>query len=248
MKIHSNILTVSQVFPHERLPLDESDSGQVDVCLTLDTDFASAETIQYTTAIFSEYGLPFSLFCTDANVNNVDAATLTMCEIGLHPNYRRFFEEPERRPQSPADLMSELVDIFPDAKTVRSHSLVRSSTLSPLFLEFGMTHESNIFISPPRGARVFSWRDFSGMVQVPIIFSNDQLLANKVSTPLDLHNNVRGLQVYLFHPIHVLLNSSNTKSYQEAKKGYTDWEYLVSLRNVGRGTETILRDLLETLA
>lgn len=248
MPNYSRIMKISQVTPRDAVSPEGSKSEPPDVCLTIDTDFASAEVIQHTTSIFSEYGLPFTLFCTDANVSSVAPASLGLSEIGLHPNFRRFFEAPQHRPESPAKLISELIGIFPNATAVRSHSLVRSSTLSPMFRDFGLTHESNVLISPPHGAQVFPWQDYSGLVQVPLIFSDDVYLAGNCPSPTELQSNVLGLQTYLFHPIHVFLNSDNPLAYQKARQNYTDLEFLSSLRGSGRGTEYELRKLLDTLA
>ncbi len=182
--------------------------------LTLDIDWAHDALIEDAVQLIEAHQFKATWFATHATPLLDEIRKLGGHELGLHPNFNPLLEGKGGHPR---DVLQELQEIIPEAVTVRSHSLVRSSRLSLLFAELGLTHESNIFISPAAGADMHPWRDFSSLVQVPIRWEDDvRLLDWAIGEAAD---HVATFQTYVvdFHPIHVFLNTATHEDYVSAQ-------------------------------
>lgn len=214
-----------------------------ELCLTVDIDWAHDEVITDTLALIIEAGVSATWFVTHATPVLADIRTAPQQELGLHPNFNPLLDG---IPGHTRDTFLRLRDVVPDATSVRSHSLTRSSRLAALFHEQGMTHESNYFVPPVVGDLIKPWRDVSGLFQVPIRWEDDvRLLDPTIGEPAALLGRLRPFTVD-FHPIHVYLNTTTIADYENARPFAQTPAKLLSLRRPAGsgGSRDRLLDLL----
>lgn len=215
------------------------------LCLTIDIDWAHDEVIADTLTLIAEAGVAATWFVTHATPVLADIRATPRQELGLHPNFNPLLDG---TPGSARDKLLQLHDIVPEAVSVRSHSLVRSSRLSVIFREFGMTHESNYFVPPSAGHKIHPWTDFTGILQVPIRWEDDvRLLDPTIGEPSAHLGKITPLTVD-FHPIHVFLNTNSIAAYEHSRPAAHD---VVALREQRRklgsgGSRDRLLNLLAT--
>ena len=96
------------------------------------------------------------------------------------------------------DILFRLIQLVPEAKVIRSHSLVQSERLVDMFIDFGLTHISNFFVPEEAGPQR-PWCLWDEIIVHPHVWQDN--------VSMRLHGAVRapigndGLQIYDFHPI-----------------------------------------------
>jgi len=189
------------------------------LCLTIDIDWAHDDVLADTLALVAEAGVAATWFVTHATPVLADIRAVARQELGAHPNFNALLEGAEGGAR---DVLRRMRDLVPEATSVRSHSLTRSSRLAVLFREDGMTHESNYFVPPSAGKGIMPWRDFSGLLQVPIRWEDDvRLLDTAIGEPSDHLGRLELLTVD-FHPIHLFLNTVTIADYEAARSFQRD--------------------------
>lgn len=210
------------------------------VVLTIDIDWAPDEVLARTLDMFSGAGVPCTLFATHDTpfLRGLDPS---MFEVGLHPNFNSLLKGDSRRPEQ---LVAPLREHFPDARGIRSHSSMVSNVLVELFGHLGFEYECNVFL--PYSTSLELLPLWNGMTRVPFNWEDYLHFSygnSFTTTGLDLS---QGLHVLTFHPVHVFLNTENMDRYRAARLFYQDAEALKGFRNTGRGTATLLQELLES--
>lgn len=216
------------------------------LCLSIDIDWAHDAVIADALELIERYGVKATWMVTHATPMLEEIRTAGGHELGIHPNFNPLLEGQSGRAR---DTLKRMLEIVPDAVSVRSHSLARSSRLAVLFKEMGLTHESNYFISPLAGSNIQAWRDFSGLVQVPIRWEDDvRLLDASIGEPVEHLQHLDPLVVD-FHPIHVFLNTTSIGDYERTRNhAQRPADLLMSRRPEGSGgSRDLLVALLETL-
>lgn len=214
--------------------------------LTIDIDWAHDAVIADTLALVADAGVAATWFVTHDTPVLADIRATPRQELGLHPNFNPLLEG---TPGSARETLLRLRDLVPEATSIRSHSLVRSSRLSVLFHQLGMTHESNDFLPPSVGSSLSPWIDFSGLVRVPIRWEDDiRLLDPTIGEPVAHLGQITPLTVD-FHPIHLFLNTTSITEYQNAKAVAQDPAALAERRRArgAGGSRDRLLALLEAV-
>ena len=94
-------------------------------------------------------------------------------------------------------------------------------------------------------------KNINNVIEVPIYFADDALLYlnfendNDLPLPKFTSENKNGIEVFLFHPIHIALNSNSLKFYNETRKIHSNWKELEKVRNSKIGVKNILIDLIK---
>jgi hypothetical protein len=196
-------------------------------CLTFDIDWAHDAVIADAIALVTGRGLRATWFVTHATEAVAPLRETALHDLGLHPNFNPLLEG---KGTDARKIMAALGALAPGARAVRSHSLVSSSWLSLLFKELGFTHESNTLIPQIDGATRHAWRDWTGLVQVPIRWEDDiRLVCEALGDPVDLLGSGR-IVTYDFHPIHIYLNTVTLEDYESARPHMQSPERLVARR------------------
>lgn len=186
-------------------------------CLTVDIDWAHDAVIKDALELIEQYGAKATWFVTHPTAILDEVRAAGMHELGLHPNFNQLLEGQTAHAR---DIVYELQQFVPEASSVRSHSLLRSNRLAFTFREMGLTHESNYFLPPSVGTDVAAWRDFSGLVQVPIRWEDDvRLIDPSIAEPVEFLDRL-SLCTFDFHPIHIFLNTCTLEDYESARPDF----------------------------
>lgn len=217
--------------------------GHRTACLTFDIDWGHDAVIADTLDLIDKAGVRTTWFITH-DTPMITAIAAGGHELGLHPNFNPLLSGDGG---TASDVLDRLHQLAPDARSLRSHSLTRSSRLAQLFKQRGLTHESNLFI-PPAAGPVPPWRDFTGLIQVPIRWEDDVRLLDPSIGEATEHFH---LPVYVmdFHPIHIFLNSLTIDDYETTRMHHRDPKALVGLRRPAGsgGTRDRFRAVLDQM-
>lgn len=212
---------------------------------TSDIDWAHEDVIDDIISIFEKYNVKCTFFSTHHSPRLANASK-KLFEIGIHPNFNRLLSGESAK--TPADVINELLEIHPNAKGIRSHSMTQNSDLLNLFVEKGLIYDANIFLPYQTGLKPFT--AWNGLVRIPFNWEDDVHWTyghNFESWNINLLDE--GLVVFDFHPIHIYLNTENRFRYNEAKKYNNDPHRLLEYRNNEiKGTRDLLISLLEYIS
>lgn len=212
----------------------------IEFCLSFDIDWAHDDVIHDTLNILAAHQARATLFITH------DTPTLKRIrsedyELGIHPNFNPLLDGSS---ETAEQIFQNIQRLVPEATSVRSHSLVRSSRLSVMFRASGISHESNVLIYGT-SAPVSAWRDAFGLIQVPIHWEDDVALLDSAHGEPGADARGGPLHVCNFHPIHVFLNSLTLEDYESTRPLHRDPNALRHHRRAAGSGGT--RDRLLTL-
>lgn len=213
----------------------------MEFALTFDTDWAPDFVLEYVMEILERYEAKSTFFFT----NPIEFSVPDIVETGIHPD----FLGDSSQGKTDQEVMGNLMDWFPTAKSVRTHRMYWDYRLFELFTNYGLKYDSSVLLpfqeslSPATSygplKRLPAWVTDNLIVDQGYSFNSIDL--PKITSP--------GIKVILFHPINVYLNSSQ-KLYGESLARFTprppaSRESLKVERCSGEGLETFLITLLE---
>ncbi|MDG6218715.1 MAG: hypothetical protein QCI00_04660 [Candidatus Thermoplasmatota archaeon] len=219
--------------------------------LTFDIDWAPDWCISDIAKILIEKEIKSTWFVThDSPAIRHLSEYPDLFELGIHPN----FQNGSTQGNSPKEVMEYLLNIIPDASSVRTHGLVQSSHLLKMMAEeFNIKDDVSIFLpyTPNIQPHNCYISNDKYITRIPFFWEDD-------SAFLSLHNkfnfqeskyHTTGLKIYNFHPIHIYLNSNGYAMYEKCKSEYpciTDVpiKTVASFINQKRGVKNIFNDLL----
>jgi hypothetical protein len=224
------------------------------ICLTVDVEWAAQEVLDDLVGLFDQYGVRATFFVTHTGAETPGH------ERGLHPNFRRNGETYKllmRQRDRAGPLLDEEVNehvvrttlsFAPEAKGLRTHSLYYDSTLLPLYRRVGLEYDCSYQIPLVAGLRPF-WKP-NDIIALPTYYADHfDIMSGATGFEVERLGLERdGLKVFDFHPNIIYLNANDNDRYMATKAFYHDPGRLLTHRESGRGTRTLLVDLLETIA
>lgn len=208
--------------------------------INIDVDWAPDPLVIATRDLLDRYGVRGTFFVT--HELDVDFG---QHEVALHPNVLGFLQEGK----TAGVAVESLHRIYPRARGVRCHSLCASTRFYPIYAEYGLEYESAFLCYGVHGLEPF-WM-VNRIVQLPIFWEDDlhmELAAQHGHERFDLgalQIDRPGLKVFVFHPVHLALNTDTLDRYMMAKPRYHEPDALRQFRNTHvRGTEDFLLTLL----
>lgn len=227
------------------IDLDDPASWEGRIFLTFDIDWANDDVFADTIDLVEPTGLKATWFVTHETPLIERLRANPNFEIGIHPNFNFLLSGDGRNGADAGEVIDRLLALVPEARSVRSHALVQGTPLIKLFIDRGLTHDSNDFIPETTGLEVRPWPWF-GLVKAPYFWEDGIYCANEASSPVAELLARPGLRIFDFHPIHVFLNSESMDRYNAARPDFRDAARLLTRRNEGgTGARTLLRELLE---
>jgi|SRR3972149_1564394 len=203
--------------------------------ISIDVDWAIQPLIDDVSKILDNFKIHGTFFLT----NKINYSNLSNHELAIHPNFEGStnFEA----------ILEKTLRILPtnNCKGSRSHKLYYNSSLPQIYQKFGLEYDSN-YILPNYEKPIPFFIPHSKILEIPFFFGDDALLTNNSNfnlNKIDLHDN--GVKVFMFHPIHIFLNSNSIHSYQNIKNNYDNFEYLNSQKNSKEGIRSFFIELLE---
>lgn len=224
------------------ISISDSESWRDKWFITLDLDWAHDDVLSYAIDLVEEAGIRATWLITHESGLLNQLRSNPLFEIGIHPNFNGLLSgEKAGLGSFPSDIIADLLRFLPEARVARSHSLAYSSRLSDTFLESGITHDLNSYI-PSHATRFMSpWRLPNGQVRVPTGWEDDLEFPLKAVPDWSRWD---GIRVVNFHPIHLFLNTDNSRRYEATRLLHQNPEALLKNRNKGFGTESVFASLI----
>lgn len=167
-------------------------------------------------------------------------------ELGIHPN----FHERSTQGKTPGEVMSYLQKIVPQAKLVRTHDLMQSSSLLKMMREeFNILYDVSLLLPNTPNIiphEIFYSKDI-GLLRFPYFWEDDIEIYNSNPCFSFKHKkyHVPGLKIFNFHPIHILLNSCNMENYNNFKRAKNP--SITDYINENQGIGTFFREIVQFL-
>jgi len=222
------------------------ESWQNKIFLTFDLDWAHEEVISDTIDLVNQSGVSSTWFVTHKSTEIERLNRKADVELGIHPNFSISSKESHDNFAMPNQVLSELLNIVPNAKSVRSHSLFHSERLVDVFHDFDLSHISNCFIPFGSGINARPFSIWENMVMVPHCWQDNVALRMNLPFP-NKSELLKSHFVFNFHPIHIFLNTEKIERYESSRPFHQDPDKLISRRFNGAGTRTLLIDLLKVM-
>ena len=166
-------------------------------------------------------------------------------ELGIHPNFNFLLAGDPRNGSTAEEVVDNLLEIVPEAKVVRSHSITQSSRLLDIFASKGLTHDCNHFIPEQASIELKPYLCWTGVIKVPYFWEDAAACMTDLNTPISKLVHRAGLRVFNFHPIHVFLDTEELRRYEQARPNYQNLLELIKLKNQDdNGTRDRLKRLL----
>src|SRR5688500_9104547 len=106
--------------------------------VTSDIDWAPEEVIDDFFTLLEQYKVKCTVFATHES-SVIKNSNRNLFEIGIHPNYNNCLNGGSTITRQ--NVLEDILNIYPEAIGVRSHSLVQSSNLLQDFFDFGLVYD-----------------------------------------------------------------------------------------------------------
>lgn len=214
------------------------------IFITIDVDWADDVVIDDTIDLLEELDIAATWFITNETKAISRLRDNPKFELGIHPNFNYLLNGDFRNGRTAAEVIDRVLNIVPEAKSVRSHSMTQSSYILKLFGERGITHECNHFIPEQAEIELKPWSLWNGMIKVPYLWEDDLTYLYDRNNSIEMIAARPGLKVFGFHPIHIFLNSENLDRYERTRTIHYRPEELIKYRFYGHGTRNNLKTLI----
>lgn len=222
---------------------DNPASYEGKVFLSLDIDWAHDDILLDSIELIEDAGASATWYVTHDTPLLNRLRENPNFELGIHPNFNFLLEGDSRNGRDAGEVLDRLLEIVPEAKSVRSHSLTQSEKLLDLFANRGLTHVGNTYIPSTSNMRILPWQLWSGLVVVPHCFQDNAEFRIERNGPNPIKD---GLIVLNFHPIHIFLNTENINRYELTRPWHRNSTELINHRSEHmEGTRMLLKQLLK---
>ena len=218
----------------------------IEPILTFDIDWAHDEVLEDTIELVESFNAKAVWFVTHDTILLERLRSNPNFELGIHPNFNFLLNGDDRNGKNAEEVVDRLLEIVPDAKSVRSHSVTQSSRLSQLFLSKGLTHESNDYTPVDPKLELHPWFMEIGLIKTPYCWSDELNCIKASAVSVENIKKLNGLKIFDFHPIHVFLNTENLERYEISRKAHYLPSELITFRNQNYGTRNILIEFLSS--
>ena len=204
------------------------------IFVTLDIDWAHDEVVREVADFLSTNKIKATWFVTHATIVLDELRSNPLFELGIHPNYNPLLlQHSTSKGANAKEVIENILQVVPEAKSVRSHSLTQHSALVDYYAEKGLVHELNVFIPIHEDIILKPYRHWTDIIQVPHVWEDDV----HMRYGLDYHEMLQkvldytGITVLDFHPIHLFLNANSYKHYEDVKDHLQNFNHLQSSIN-----------------
>ena len=220
------------------------------IALTFDVDWAPDFTVQRVVSMLEEHNVPGTFFLTHQSPYLKILKNHPLVELGIHPN----FLPNSTHGKTVDEVLDYVIDFCPEAISMRTHGLFQSSNLyfhilkkyPQIRYDFSLYIPENPYITP------FEFIDDENrsLIRIPYQWEDDLFFLQKNPVPRGILFSHASYQIFDFHPIHVYLNSSCSKDYEQLKKNiqkplmFCNEKEVEIYVNRGFGTYSHLLDLL----
>lgn len=221
--------------------------------VTLDVDWAPDFAIDHVASILLSRQVRATWLIThDSPALRRVAEHRDLFEIGIHPN----FAPGSTHGQSPEEVLDHCLALAPDARAIRTHSLMQSTALLDLFLvRTSLLADLSVFLPYAQDLAPVAYTLRGRTIyRCPTFWEDDYEFLQPMPRwdAAAFHSN-SGMKIFAFHPIHVYLNSSGPDTYERLKTlrpSLTEVpdEVAAPLVHQGSGAGSFFLDLVELIA
>ena len=229
---------ISEIDPLEPI------SWQNKFFLTFDVDWAHDEILSDTLDLVEQAGVSATFFMTHETPLIERIYENKNLEMGIHPNFNFLLQGDHRKGRNIGEVISKLLNVIPNCKSVRSHSITQSGPISDAFRNVGITHESNDYIPESSGIGLKPWLAANKMIKVPYNWADEHSFNNSNVHDLRSDVSINNLNVFDFHPIHVFLNTNQFEQYDNTRTLHRSPNELIKFRSEMQGTRDYLKNLI----
>jgi hypothetical protein len=212
--------------------------------LTFDVDWASDEVLSYTIDLLENFNAKATFFITHKTKLLDRLRSNSNFELGIHPNFNFLLNGSTEKGLNFNKVIEDILEIVPEAVSVRSHSMTQNSNILDAFKKYGLTHDCNHFINFNSGIVLRPWHLWNGLIRCPYFWEDDIYAIDNDKIDIEKIYKSPGLKIFDFHPIHILLNMSKISLYESTRKYHHDFDFLKKQKNLEYGTEDILKKIL----
>lgn len=222
------------------------DFNKSESLLTLDVDWAPDFVIDHISTMIKKFKIKTTWFITHDSPAIQRLMGESLFEVGLHPN----FENNSTQGNGIDNILQNLKKIVPGAKSIRTHGLLQSTNILSKFNQYGIDVDVSLFLGKQPLLKPHYSKYFK-LTRIPYFWEDDVEMEEGADWEnVEKYNQISGLKIYDFHPIHIFLNSHSFAEYKKIKN--MDWPNmdeakLLSHKNESFGTETFFKLLLESL-
>jgi len=233
------------------IKVDDDTSWKNSIFLTFDIDWAHDDVLMHTIELVEKADVAATWYVTHDTPLLKRLRQNPKFELGIHPNFNFLLEGDARNGKNAYEVVARIVEVVPEAKSVRSHHMTQSSSLLEIFKKFDLTHDVNHFIPNNLRFELRPWFLWNGLIRVPYSWEDDihmlyesRLFQNSQREPDKLILNESGLKVFDFHPIHIFMNTESFDRYERTRPLHQNSTDLIKHRFDGYGTHSRLIKLL----
>ena len=177
--------------------------------LTIDVDWAPDWMIESVTKTLVLNGVKSTWFVThESPAINAMCDREDLFEIGIHPNCLPGSDHGNTEDE----VLNYLKVRFPDAVSMRTHCLYQTTPfLERAAGEYGIEFDVSLFLPrTPYTSHHWLRRYETALCRIPFIWADDNEMFQEdpIWTLDDERLDIEGLQVFSFHPAHLVLNSA----------------------------------------
>ena len=219
--------------------------------ITFDQDWAPDWAVNLCIDLMESQRVPFTFFVTHRSPVLHRLRRAPGVELGIHPN----FLDASTHGATPSEVLETVLDLVPEAKSMRTHSLMQSTPLLTAVCQSTSIRNDVSLLLPFSQELPITHFRFSGsrITRLPFSWEDDEAMAR---SEWDWDTRVwpgprDGTYVYNFHPIHVALNSNSMSPYGVLKSRLgsrplhaLEFAEAKEFINPGRGARTYLEELL----
>jgi len=226
------------------IDLDKPYSWQDPSFITLDIDWCHDEVLAYSINLLEQAGASATWFVTHNTPLLERLRANPKFELGIHPNFNFLLQGDNRNGRDAEEVIDRILEIVPEAKSVRSHSMTQSSVLLDLFSEKGLCYDCNHFIPFEAKIELRPYCLWNNLIKVPYSWEDDIACIKRENILEVIRNRAEGLNVFDFHPIHIFLNTHDLSFYESTKAIHNIPDKLFGVRWKKEGTRVWLENLL----
>lgn len=212
--------------------------------LTFDIDWADDAVLADTVDLVEAAGCAATWFVTHDTPLLDRLRRNPRFELGIHPNFNPLLNGQGAPEDDYRAVIGRLMDLVPEAVSVRSHSVTQNTPITDEFARRGLRFDSNDYIPERAGLALRPWHTRTGMTKVPYCWADEHDWAGRQSSDFRAILSRTGLAVFGFHPIHVFLNTETPDRYEGTRPLHRRPDELIAHRHDGTGARSRLADLM----
>lgn len=212
------------------------------VLVTIDLDWCNDVVLEDTLELLETVGVKATWFVTH-ETRMIERLRSSGHELGIHPNFNPLMDGSSVDARGAGDILARCLDVVPEARAVRSHSLAQSERLLDVFSDLGLDYVCNTFFPLSASIQVKPFRMWDDLVIIPHVWQ-DNVSLRLGEPPPSAVIPYQGMLVLDFHPIHIFLNSESLIRYENSRHLHSSPEALLELRYPQAGIRTAFVDLI----